>query len=200
MHLPLPHLYDKRWAEEHKGTAPWLPHIICSIPDKLLKSPFTQDKLAFLRCLLAISQASVDWARPESVRLSTFAKRHAILDRNLEAVHLFSQSRRLAKAPTLDLVRFAVLEGGCNRSVVLELMIAARAWGLRNWENVELDAWVARETARGNPKGKWLGLKLVELRCGRYPDAGSGDYQGDRLVVKHQHNYPLGIESSFKSE
>jgi len=185
------------WEDDLKIHLPWLPLLVCSIPDKLLKSPFTPSKLAFLRCLLSISRSSIDWANPSSVRLSVLAKRQAILDRNLDAVHLISHSRRLSKAPTMELVRFAVLEGGCDRSIVLELMSAARAWGHRRWEDVELDAWVARERARGNPKGKWLGVKLVELRSGLYPNSATGDYDGDRLVVKHWDDGALGFCSRF---
>jgi hypothetical protein len=65
----------------------------------------------------------------------------AILEGNLEAVYLFSRVRRLGKAPNLGLVKFAVLEGGCDRSIVFELITAGRLWGHRRWEDVELDAW-----------------------------------------------------------
>jgi hypothetical protein len=163
---------------------PFIPEVICSLPDKLLRGPFTKDKLNFLRCLLSISNASVDWANKESVRLSILAKREAILERNLEAVHLLSGTRRLAKAPNLELVKFAVIEGGCDRSIVLELMTAAREWGHRRWADVELDAWVAREAAQGSLKARWLRIKLDELRYGKFPDPKTGDYVGDYLVVK----------------
>lgn len=186
------------WIEEGQERPPWMPQILCPMPTKLLKGPFTKDKLDFLRCLLLISSASVDWADFESVRLSTLAKRQAILDRNLDAVHLFSRVRRLAKAPTLDMVKFAVLEGGCERSIVLELMTAARAWGHRRWEDMELDAWVAQERAKGNLKAKWLGLKLMELRSGEYPDPDTGNYEGDQLVVKHEDCAAFGIGTRFR--
>ena len=176
----------------------WLPCIVCSIPQKLLKGPFTDDKLQFLRCLLSTSAASVDWADYHSVQLSAMAKRQAILDRNLDAVHLFSRVRRLAKAPNLGLVKLAVLEGGCERSIVLELMTTARAWGHRRWEDVELDAWIARERAKGNPKARWLGLKLFELRRGGYANPNSGDYDGDKLVVKRADDTAFGIGNRFK--
>jgi hypothetical protein len=94
--------------------------------------------------------------------------------------------RRLAKAPNLDLVKFAVIEGGCDRSIVLELMTAAREWGHRRWVDVELDAWVVQEGARGNPKARWLRIKLDELRFGKFPDPKTGDYVGDCLIVKRR--------------
>lgn len=169
-----------------------IPQIICPLPNKLLRGPFTEEKLSFLGCLLNISNASVDWASRASVRLSTLAKREAILERNLEAVHLLSRTRRLAKAPNLELVKFAVIQGGCDRSIVLELMIAAREWGHRRWGDVELDAWVAREAAKGNPKARWLRLKLDDLRFGRFPDPKTGDYVGDCLVLKEETRLAMG--------
>ncbi|KIV99914.1 uncharacterized protein PV09_08441 [Verruconis gallopava] len=177
---------EKRQLQARRSnlSCPWLPEIVCPLPNKLLRGPFTPEKLAFIRCLLSISNASVDWASKESVRLSTAAKVEAILERNFEAVHLLSRNRRLAKAPNLELVKFAVIEGGCDRSIVFELMTAARQWGLRRWVDVELDAWVAREIAKGNPKARWLRLKLEELRFGNYPDPKTGDYAGDGLMVK----------------
>jgi hypothetical protein len=127
---------------------------------------------------------SVDWADKNAVRVAVQGKREAIMDRNLDAVHIFSRTRRLGRAPNLELVKFAVLEAGCDRSIVLDLMIAAREWGHRRWNDVELDAWVARQEAKGEPKGKWLRTKLEELRAGRYPDAKTGDYVGDLLEVR----------------
>jgi hypothetical protein len=51
------------------------PTILCAIPSKLLSAPFTPDKLEFLRCLLTISQTSVDWSNAAAVKQATHAKR-----------------------------------------------------------------------------------------------------------------------------
>jgi hypothetical protein len=157
----------------------------CSLPKKLLRGPWTEDKTSFLRCLLRISKSSVDWSNKDAVRLAGQGKREAIMERNLDAVHLFSRTRRLGRAPTLEIVKFAVLEAGCNRSIVLNLMVAAREWGQRQWNDIELDAWVVRQEAKGDPKGRWLRIKLEELRAGRYPDLTTGDYIGDVLNIRN---------------
>jgi hypothetical protein len=161
-----------------------LPRIRCSLPQKLLRGPWTDDKIRFLNCLLRISNMSVDWADKNAIRVAVQGKREAIMDRNLDAVHIFSRTRRLGRAPNLELVKFAVFEAGCDRSIVLNLMIAAREWGHRRWNDAELDAWVVRQEAKGDPKGKWLRTKLEELRSGMYPDAKTGDYIGDLLEVR----------------
>jgi hypothetical protein len=163
---------------------PGIPDIRCSLPTKLTRGPFTDDKISFLLCLLRISKMSVDWANKDAVRIASLGKREAIMERNLDAVHMFSRVRRLGKAPNLKLVKFAVMEAGCDRSIVLNLMTAAKEWGHRRWNDVELDAWVARQEAKGNPKGKWLRIKLDEVRYGRMPDPTTGDYRGDILEVR----------------
>ena len=63
---------------------------------------------------------------------------------------------------------------------------------------MELDAWIAQETAKGNPKARWLNIKLVELRSGRYPSPNTGDYVGDRLEVKARTAVDVGIGSRFR--
>jgi len=175
-----PPKYD---AESPRG----MPEIHCWLPDKLLRTPFTPSKLAFITCLLRVSKMSVNWASRDSINLSTAAKHSAIKDNNLPFVQLFSCTRRLCKAPNLNLVKFAVLEAGCARSVVFELMTSAREWGHRRWEDGELDVWSKVEEGRGNPKGAWVGAKLGELRGGSWPDAERGDYtaMGDVLVVRN---------------
>jgi hypothetical protein len=127
---------------------------------------------------------SVDWADKNAVRVAVQGKRDAIMERNLDAVQIFSRARRLGRAPNLELVKFAVLEAGCDRSIVLNLMVAAREWGHRRWNDIELDAWVSRQEENGEPKGKWLRIKLEELRSGRYPDAKTGDYVGDLIEIR----------------
>ena len=86
---------------------------------------------------------TVDWADPEVRRLALEGKKQAILEKNLEVVEIFNHNRRLGKAPGLATVRFAVLEAGCDRSIVYDLLATAQAWGVRNesWEDSELDEW-----------------------------------------------------------
>lgn len=156
----------------------------CQLPTKLTRGPWTTDKVNFVRCLLQISKMSVDWANNESVRIAGRGKREAIMERNLDAVHMFSRARRLGKAPTLNLIKFAVIEGGCDRSIVFNLMTAAKEWGLRRWNDPELDAWIVRQEVEGNRKGSWMRVKLDEVRYGRMPDASTGDCEGELLEVK----------------
>ena len=88
------------------------------------------------------------------------------MERNHDAVELFNHNRRLGKAPDLATVRFAVIDGQCDRSIVFDIMATARLWGLQgnSWRCAELDQWCQRRIEAGDPKGNWLQLKLQELR------------------------------------
>lgn len=165
---------------------------------------------------------TVDWADSDVRKMALEGKREAILERNLEVVELFNHNRRLGKAPGMATVRFAVMEAGCDRSIVYDIMATARTWGLRgdSWECPELDAWCDERIKSGDPKGKWLQLKLQELRATygtgnaiwengaggqgslhgvMHPE--SGDYDGgedDKLMVnKHKWNEVSFISSRF---
>lgn len=161
-----------------------LPKIYCPITQKLLHGPWTDDKIKFLNGLLRMSTISVDWTDKDAVRIAVKGKREAILQRNLDAVHLFSRVRRLGKAPNIELVKFAVMEAGCDRSVVFDLIVAAMDWGHRRWNDVELDQWVVKKEREGDLKGRWLRVKLEELRRGKHPDRDMGDYVGVKDVLE----------------
>jgi hypothetical protein len=193
------------------------------IPVKLLHGPWTSEKIQFLRFLLWITSMTVDWADADVRKIALQGKKEAVLTQNLEAVELFNHNRRLGKAPGLPMIRFAVMEAGCNRSIVYDTMATARAWGLRGagWECTALDAWCKERIEAGDPKGEWLQLKLQELRIVnpstdaamintsssvREPTGGvmnpdTGDYEGgeeDTLVInKHKWNQVSNVMSSF---
>jgi hypothetical protein len=119
---------------------------------------------------------SIDRADKEAIRIATRGRLGAIRDRSYDAAYLFAHSRRLGSAVSLDLIKFAVVDCGCDRSIVFDLMIAAKESKMSRWNDVELDAWVAQQEASGNPKGKWLKKKLEEVRSGRWPDPETANY------------------------
>jgi hypothetical protein len=151
------------FSRSHLPKIAW---VKCRLPVKLLMGPWTKDKTEFLRFMLWVTSVSVDWA-DEDVRNATLeGKQQAIMQGNLEVVEIFNHNRRLGKAPNLAQVRLAVIQGGCNRSIVYDTMAAANAWGVKGeaWNCEELDAWCALRIEAGDPKGAWLQLKLKELR------------------------------------
>ena len=151
--------------------------ISCPIPTKLTRGPFTPDKVAFLQFLLKATRISIDRADKEAIRIATRGRREAIRDRNYDASYLFAHSRRLCNAVTLELIKFAVIDCNCDRSIVFDLMVAAKQSRWIWWHDVELDAWLVRQEACGNPKGKWLKVKLEELRQGGWPARETANYE-----------------------
>ncbi|KAF2817546.1 uncharacterized protein BDZ99DRAFT_431710 [Mytilinidion resinicola] len=168
------------------GHLPQLSYIKCRIPMKLLHGPWTEERTQFLRFLIETSSMTVDWADKETRRLAVQGKKEAILTRNHNVVDLFNHNRRLGKPPSLDLVQFAVLEGGCDRTIVFDIMNTARTWGFRHWASDVLDDWVKKAVKEGNPKGAWLRVKLEELRSGKALTSHAGNYEmeGDVLQVR----------------
>ncbi|ORY09981.1 hypothetical protein BCR34DRAFT_588931 [Clohesyomyces aquaticus] len=170
---------------------PALSYIKCRLPVKLLHGPWDQSKIQFLRFLLWTSSMTVDWGSPQARRFALEGKKEAILQRNLEVVETFNHNRRLGKAPGLDMVRFAIIEGGCDRSIVYDTMATARTWGLKgnNWRDDILDKWCKEKIKEGNPKGKWLQMKLAELRIEHGPlsIAENGGETEPRMIAGYMH-------------
>jgi hypothetical protein len=183
--------FDAQWPPNFENATdmvfsrshlPRLAFIKGRIPRKLLHGPWNSEKVQFLRFLLWITSMTVDW-RDQEVRQKAIDGRHqAILERNLEAVELFNHNRRLGKVATLSTVRFAVIEGGCDRSIVYDTMFTAQMWGSGiSWECAELDQWCEQRMKNGDPKGLWLKTKLQELRA---PSRVGKIYQGEGLGYK----------------
>jgi hypothetical protein len=172
-----------RFSDHHRAA---FVTIRCPIPVKLLHGPWTDSKVSFLRFLLWATAMTVDWGDKDTRKLVLEGKTEAFLTNNLAAVALFNHNRRLTRPPRLETVRFAVIEAGCDRSVVYNTMEAAIDWGSRldSSEDTTLDMWCEQAIAAGNPKGNWLKLKLKEARTSRL-DPWTGGYQaeGDKLVL-----------------
>jgi hypothetical protein len=203
--------FDPQWPPNFENATemmfsrshlPRLAFVKPRIPMKLLRGPWTQDKIQFLQFLMWITSMSIDW-RNSDVRVAAIAGRmQAIREGNIEAVALFNHVRRLGKVADLPLIRYAVIYCGCNRSIVYDLLSTARMWGTtEDWKSDELDAWCEERIAAGDSKGNWLKTKLRELRVPGTPgirrassgklESEAGNYDGglhDQLVVK-QHKW-----------
>ena len=166
--------FDSQWPPNFEDATrmvfsrshlPRLAFVKGRIPKKLLKAPWTQRKIEFLRFLLWITSMSVDWSDPETLQMATDGRKQAMLEGNLAAVELFNHNRRLGQAASLETLRFAVLEAGCDRSIVYDTLLAASMWsspGIARY-SAELYEWCDSQTLYGDPKGNWLRKKLEEL-------------------------------------
>lgn len=177
------------------------------IPVKLLHGPWTTDKIQFLRFLLWTTSMTVDWHDEQVRSIAIEGRSEAMREKNLEVVELFNHNRRLGKFSTLSMVEYAVLECGCDRSIVYDTMATASTLStISSWFSTKLDEWCEQRSMEGNLKGAWLKTKLEELRATSHPgngdrlrykqmpdgvlDSRTGDYDGgsdDRLVMNHHH-------------
>lgn len=172
-----PNFEDATQMVFSRSHLPQIAFIKGRIPKKLLRGPWDGDKVQFLRFLLWTTSMTVDWKDPEALRTARSGRLQAIKERNLEAVELFNHNRRLGKVATTELINFAVMEAGCDRSIVYDLMFTASMWGIDNdWTCPELESWCEKRIREGSPKGQWLRIKLEELRASSKPrEACQGD-------------------------
>jgi hypothetical protein len=143
---------------------PRLAFVKARVPRKLLRGPWTQDKIEYLRFLLWITSMSVDCSDPAACEAAMEGRRQAMMERNLEAVELFNHNRRLGRAADLYTVRFAVIDAGCDRSIVYDTLLAANLWNTSSKfrHSAELHTWCETKAANDDPKGAWLQQKLEE--------------------------------------
>jgi hypothetical protein len=204
--------FDAQWPPNFENATemvfsrshlPRLAFVKGRIPKKLLGGPWTLEKTKFLQFLLWITSMTVDWHDADIRQISINGRIQAIQEQNVDVVELFNHNRRLGKVADLSTVRFAVIDCGCNRSIVYDTLLTASIWGtVTSWDCDKLDAWCEQQIVLGDPKGKWLKIKLEELRiAGRYRssylgntslstgrlDSETADYDGgtnDQLLVK----------------
>jgi predicted DNA-binding transcriptional regulator AlpA len=163
-----PHFADATTMVFSRSHLPRLAFMWARLPVKLLHGPWTREKIEFLRFLLWVTGMTVDWADDGVREVVQQGRREAMLERNLEAVELFNHVRRMGRAPSLDTIRFAVLEAGCDRSIVYDTLRTAHAGFMRSdaWKCAVLDEWCAERIAAQDSRGMWLRDRLEVLRAG----------------------------------
>lgn len=108
---------------------------------------------------------------PADAPLVTAALRAAIKQPAPRAVSVLI-SDAIGEPVTIDVLRYAVLECGCDRSVV-RLLLGGRLVGhdmsrtAIYYSVPDLDRWRRGEKAGGSAREAWLGARLKEYRCGK---------------------------------
>jgi hypothetical protein len=153
---------------------PRLAFVRCRLPKKLLGGPWNADKVQFLRFLLWTTSMTVDWQDSETHGIILDGRRRAFLENDLGAVELFNNNRRLGRPPTLETVRFAVEDAGCNRSIVYDTLRSAYRWAPSRdaWDYAALYQWCDQRIWENDIRGVWLRGVLQSLR---HSELGSYD-------------------------
>jgi hypothetical protein len=171
--------FDAQWPPDFENATsmvfsrshlPQLAFIKARLPRKLLCGPWTPDKIQFLRFLLWTTSMTVDWSDTKTLQVAVEGRLRAMREYNLDAVELFNHNRRLGRGADLSTIRFAVMECGCDRSIVYDTIRMANHWGkVPSWECAELDRWCEERISMGDPKGLWLQIELSLLRSNDWP-------------------------------
>lgn len=129
------------------------------LPAKVLQGPWDSSKVAFLQFLLRRG-AGVDWEYTSLGEVAKSGLYEAIRENNLVATGLLLHYR-ISITPPADLIRHAVINGGCNRSVVSALL---RCENMESEGTIDSALWKWAQDARnsGRWQGEWL-LKTLRL-------------------------------------
>lgn len=148
---------DPASALYYQEVAGKLLHHLPIPPRKLLRGPWTDEKVKFLSTLVfkcdRIAESSID------IELAREGLEHAVAEGSLEAVQalLF-----LGLRPDTELLRQAVLDYGCNREVVETLITTSES----DIDLLDETIWSWADKARrmGNIDGDWLKNQLSDAQ------------------------------------
>lgn len=154
------------------------------IPEKLLHGPWTQDKASLLYVLVSLN-GEIDWEGSMAGETAKEGLKEAISEGNEHAVAALSVLLGVARAITTDMLRYAVIDGGCDMNIIRHLLF-----------NVQI---LYRDTSRDT-------LNLYDPILWQWADnEGEDDGKGELLkdMIKRAEKFDLEFykegESDFKS-
>ena len=139
------------------------------IPEKLLHGPWTNDKASLLYVLVAFS-GEIDCQGSLDGETASEGLREAIKQGNELAVAALSVLLGIGRMLTTDLIRFAVMQCGCNINIVRHLLYNAQILHSLDAENKEsldfhdpaLWRWIEQAEEEDDPKGSVVKMMLKE--------------------------------------
>ncbi|KAK5115046.1 hypothetical protein LTR62_001743 [Meristemomyces frigidus] len=129
-------------------------------PIKLLRGPWTSERLSFLRIFSRAIENLLELSPPHyEVALSGFAE--AVTEGSPNAVGMLLS---MGLAPTTEMVRHAVIDSGCDKDIVIAILSHRNCEGhvgdvsTTNVDLLDPALWSWAEKVRrdGNEKGEWL--------------------------------------------
>jgi hypothetical protein len=91
------------------------------VPEKLLHGPWTKDKASLLYVLVSLN-GEIDWEGSLSGEVAKSGMKAAIREGNEHAVAALAVLLGVPKAITTDMLRYAVIECGCNINLLRHLL------------------------------------------------------------------------------
>ncbi len=160
--------YQKRVAEAelHNRThsdswqSPGKNKVICTfakLPRHALSGPWTDDRVNFLLRLMRWNAKRGMY----DIDIADKGMRDAIIEGRPEIVKLLSESV-IGVELDQELLRLAVIDGGCNKAIVKLFAYAALEDETSiDWRDKKLRQWARKKTNKGDEKGAWL-LDLMD--------------------------------------
>lgn len=125
------------------------------IPEKLLHGPFTKDKASLLYVLVSLN-GEIDWTGSMAGETAKTGIKEAIKESNEYAVAALAVLLGVPKAITTEILRYAVMNCGCNISVLRHLLFNAQILGREvprdtlDFYDPKLWAWADTNSERGD--------------------------------------------------
>lgn len=125
------------------------------IPEKLLHGPFTKDKASLLYVLVAFS-GEIDWAHSTAGETAKRGMKDAIRERNEHVVASLAVLLGVTKAITTEMIRYAVIQCGCNINILRHLLFNAQilrrstSKDILDFHDPKLWAWAAENPMKGD--------------------------------------------------
>ena len=146
-----PALEEWTWLQLHPKRRP-------PPPIKLLRGPFTQDRIQFLEFFTRNLSADAQDLYPSYFERAKEGLQQAVSEGSVDAFHSFWA---FALWPDTEMLRTAVIDSGCDEKVVTGLV--DREIHHRRWGSTEVDlldpalwSWADKAQDMGDGKGRWL--------------------------------------------
>lgn len=124
------------------------------VPEKLLHGPWTSDKASLLYVLVSLN-GEIDWKGSLSGETAKTGMRDAIREGNERAVAGLAVLLGVPKAITTDMLRYAVVDCGCNVNVLRHLLFNAqilasdKSKDVLDFHDPRLWAWAEAHAEKG---------------------------------------------------
>ena len=128
-------------------------------PKKLLRSPFTPDKVHFLKCITSGFGEDPDELDPVYKELAKEGLEQAVAEGAGDVLPSFWT---LGMQPDTELLRTAVIDAGCDKEVVRQLvtpvvrLTSVQVQAELDFLDPALWSWAEKARMKGDEKGLWL--------------------------------------------
>nr|POE79335.1 hypothetical protein CFP56_07400 [Quercus suber] len=131
-------------------------------PRKLLHGPWSDERVSFL-IVLALDRPSLFANSPILGETACEGLVEAVAESHAYAVETLL---RLGVMPTTELLRQAVMNTGCDREIVLQIIKASHEASKVDFLDPTLWSWANRAQVNGNDNGAWLMALLKQNASG----------------------------------